>query len=177
MERLQGVAAAVEAIRQEDADAFALDRSEQLSLLPDGREAAAAAERRQAGRPKGSRNKRTSDMRAAIEGRLNGNPLLILADRYGAPPPEVLAVRLGITKEDAAKLQIAVLRELGLYTDQKLPQSVALAVESFGPAPTLVLSPETAAAIGYTAQEIAGMLAGGGSGPVLEHERLDGSTD
>lgn len=148
------VAAAVDAVREADADAFLVDRAEQLSLFPDAKPAVERALVRSGpGRPPGSRNKRTIELAAAISAQF-GNPVLRLAEQFAFAPVEVIAARLRCDLVEAAKLQIAALTKVAEYTDQKQPQAVQVSGIPAGPAPVVHLSLDAAQHIGLDVGEV-----------------------
>lgn len=71
-------------------------------------------ERRKAGRPKGATNVSSRQLKAMIEQVLGGNPLLWRA-RWLALEPEEMALRLGITKDEAWNRQDKIAAEFARY--------------------------------------------------------------
>lgn len=121
-----GIDAAVEALRQADADAFVLDRAEQLELLPGGQKLVTEAGRRCGpGRPKGSRNRATADLAAAL-GAQFGHAVIELARRYAFVPVEVLAARLKCDVLEAAEINRKALEKVAEYQAMKMPTALDL---------------------------------------------------
>jgi hypothetical protein len=126
-----GLKAAVDAVGVE---AVEMQRAEQLALLPteslqaDLRCGDEAAERSGAGRPPGSKNKRTAEWTDYILSR-HVSPLVFLAQTYTRPAAD-LAKELKCKTEDAFRIQVAAAKELAPYVHQKQP--VAVEVSSTG---------------------------------------------
>lgn len=115
---------------------------EQLDLLPlvDAEDVARALDagetiKRPVGRPKGSLNRRTQEMRDYILARYR-HPLIGLAETW-MRPVEVLAAELGCDRLEAFKVQQAAMRDALPYLEQKLPQ--ALQVDAGGVLPVQVV--------------------------------------
>lgn len=88
----------------------------------DRRREAAAVEGPSAGRPKGSRNRRTQQLAKLIDSQC-GNPVMAMARIY-AMPVEALAKRLGCKLLEAAELQLKAANQVAPYTDQKQPTAI-----------------------------------------------------
>lgn len=118
--------------------------AEQLPLLPAvqiaalpldqmARTQAINAPRVGPGRPAGSINKRTAEMRDYILSRYT-SPLIALAETYSRPVAD-LATELGCSKLEAFRLQQASAAELAPFLHGKMPVEVAFT----GSLPTLIL--------------------------------------
>lgn len=92
-------------------------KAEQLSLLPGPAAAAERDLRRGPGRPKGAKDRRTTDMVRFIRANYR-DPLVFLADAISRPV-EQLAAELATDRDEAFKLQLAAARELAPYMHGK----------------------------------------------------------
>lgn len=122
----QGIRGAVE----EAGPMLPLRDAEQLDLLraDDGsvrREMVHRAERGR-GRPAGSRNRRTLEVRAYLLSRY-AHPLEVLAQIYSRPT-DVLAAELSCTRLEAMTLQKSAAAELAPFVEGKMPVAVDLNV-------------------------------------------------
>jgi len=147
----------------------AMQKAEQLALLPtenlrsDLQAGDEVAERVGAGRPPGSKNKRTAEWTDYILSR-HVSPLVFLAQTYSRPTGD-LADELVCKKEDAFRIQIAAAKELAPYVHQKQP--VAVEVSASGVVQlVLEASPDIAAAF-------AGEHQSGDGSVVIEGEIVD----
>ena len=110
--------------------------SEEGNLLPPKPE----PPKRGRGRPEGARNKRTQEVADYLLSRYR-SPLEVLAETYSLPV-EVLAQKLGCTRYEAKKLQLAAADKLAPYLHQKQPVAidpgdgglVSLVIQAAGPA-------------------------------------------
>lgn len=84
-------------------------------------------EARKAGRPRGSRNKRTEQFRQFILARY-AHPGEALAATYSRPV-DALAAELGCTRLEAAQMQIKAAAELLPYIESKMPVAVGVSAE------------------------------------------------
>ena len=119
----------------------------QLSLIPsDAEEEVADGETaevmRGPGRPKGAGNKRAEDWSKYILARYP-SPLVALAETYCRDVGQ-LAIELGCTLLEAAKMQMAAAKELAPYVHQRLPQAVELTGSDGVPLMALFVSPDIA---------------------------------
>ena len=115
---------ALKAQLSESARALAAQReAEQLDLLPAVRRIdvsneaevrAFGAEQRKRGRPPGSQNHTSLQLRALVEGASGGN-LMLQSARWLGLEPEEMAHRLGITKAEAFDRQEAIRERLRPY--------------------------------------------------------------
>lgn len=110
------------AVREAQVATLERRTAEQLSLLP-GPAAAAEAERRTdegrgPGRPKGARDRRTTDLVKFILANYR-DPALFLADTFSRPL-EQLAEELGCTKLEAYQIQMVAAKELHPYVRGKI---------------------------------------------------------
>lgn len=80
--------------------------------------------RRGPGRPPGSPNKATADLRRFLLARFK-HPVVALAEVYSIPT-DALAAALGIEPRDALTLQIRAAAEVAPYVDSKMPAKVAV---------------------------------------------------
>lgn len=106
----------------------AAEDGEQLSMLPevvkidvsDGAKVRAfGAEQRGRGRPKGSENYTSKQVRELVE-RASGGNLMLQSARWLALEPEEMAYRLGITTVEAFDRQEAIRERLRPYTYARL---------------------------------------------------------
>jgi hypothetical protein len=95
-------------------------------------------ERKGPGRPKGSINKRTEDLRRFLLARFK-HPVVALAEIYSVPTDE-LASALGIKAVDALTLQIRAAGEVAPYVDSKMPAKVMVTDSDRLPAFNLVFA-------------------------------------
>lgn len=100
--------------------------AEQLPLLPTSAQRAeqesSSAGGTGVGRPRGSRNRRTSELVGFLLSRYT-HPLVGLAETYSRPVG-VLAAELGCSKLEAFQLQVTAMKELAPYVAQKLPTMI-----------------------------------------------------
>ena len=135
-----GVAAAVEDVMAEMGDQAFLPVPpvEQLAMLFTNEDGTAkkptlgeqldACRERGPGRPKGSRNRSTEDLRKYLLNKYT-HPLETLAVMYSRPTA-ALAAELGCDTLDAAKLQVACAGKVAEYVAQKMPQAHELKGEA-----------------------------------------------
>lgn len=88
------------------------------------------------GRPLGSPNKRTEDLRRFLLARFK-HPVVALAEIYSIPTNE-LAASLGMKVADVFALQIRAAAECAPYVDSKMPARIAISDSSSLPAFNLV---------------------------------------
>jgi hypothetical protein len=86
--------------------------------------AALASAPRDRGRPAGTRNKRTAEVRSYLLTRY-AHPLEVLAQIYSRPV-DLLAKELGCTKKEAAFLQVRAAGEVAPYVEGKMPVAIDL---------------------------------------------------
>lgn len=105
------------------------DAAEQMELLPSPLGRAVEAQRPEAergrGRPKGARNRRTTDLVKFMAARGYRSPAEVLAETYSMPV-EALAKELHCGKADAFKLQLDAAKALAPYLHQRQPIAVDL---------------------------------------------------
>jgi hypothetical protein len=130
--------------------------AEQLALLPgEGEAAPAEVVERGAGRPKGSRNRRTEEWTRYIQGRY-GAPLEELA-KVMQGGPHALARELGVDLVDGFDRWLRVTEALLPYLHQKQPTAVS--VDGAAPAPVVLqVTPDAAARMAAAPAEAAGVL-------------------
>ena len=146
-----GLAAAVEAVGVEDAPEE-FREAHQLPLMPadDVSGLVATIHGGQRGRPRGSRNKSTTEWVKFIQARYR-SPLEFLAETYSRPV-SVLASEIGCDLKEAFQLQLQAAVQLAPYMHQKQPQ--ALQVASQGDVNMVFsVSPEWAALLAESAAE------------------------
>lgn len=114
----------------------------------------AAAAPRQAGRPKGAKNKSTEAFRRLFLSKYQ-SPLIVLAEVYSRPVAD-LAAELGCTKLEAFDRQVKAADAVAPFIHGKMPVEVAVT----GDLPTLVLAdPATfAAAFGNVENQALNLL-------------------
>lgn len=126
-------------------------REQQLGLLDPGEEqldldgpdgasgpVSDVLERRGPGRPKGSINKRTEDLRRFLLARFR-HPVVAMAEIYSIPTDE-LAKHLGCKPMDALGLQLKAAAEVAPYVDSKMPAKVQITDSDRLPAFNLVFA-------------------------------------
>lgn len=130
--------------------------AEQLALLPGEAEAAAAeVVERGAGRPKGSKNKRTEEWARFVTG-VYGSPLEALA-KVMQGGPEELARKLGIDLVDGFDRWLKVTEAVLPYVHGRQPTAVT--VDGAAPAPVVLqVTPEAAARMAAAPAEAAGIV-------------------
>lgn len=101
------------------------------------------------GRPQGSRNRSTEDIRRLVLS-THRDPLMVLAD-FWSQPVEEIARRLGCDLLDAARLQIEAMRTGLPYLHKRQPQDIAVQ----GALPVLNL------------------IVGGQAGPAIDGEAIE----
>lgn len=105
------------------------DAAAQMELLPSPLGRAVEAQRPEAergrGRPKGARNRRTTDLVRFLAARGYRSPAEVLAETCSMPV-EMLAKELDCGKADAFKLQLDAAKALAPYLHQRQPIAVDL---------------------------------------------------
>lgn len=126
-----GVAAAIDALSGAAAGAPTQGNSGEVQQDfldldgPEGAESPVGAEhvrKRGPGRPPGSPNKRTEDLRRFVLSRFK-HPVVALME-IGAMPAHELAAYLDCDREQALALQVRALAEAAPYVDSKMPQRI-----------------------------------------------------
>lgn len=130
--------------------------AEQLALLPgEGETAAAEVVERGAGRPKGSKNRRTEEWTRYVTARY-GSPLEALA-KVMQGGPEELARKLGVDLVEGFDRWVRVTEALLPYLHGKQPTAVT--VDGAAPAPVVLqVTPEAAARMAAAPAEAAGIV-------------------
>lgn len=95
-------------------------------------------ERRGPGRPLGSPNKKTEDLRRFLLARFK-HPAVALAEIYSIPT-DVLARELGMKPGDVLALQIRAAAEVAPYVDSKMPAKIHISDSDRLPAFSLVFA-------------------------------------